>query len=100
MSQAVIALIGLLTGLLAGLISFLGLWAISAFMARTFDRETQPKLPWSVLILSLILKLPALFFGWQLNKSLGNPGPVAFGLGIMLVYSLAVVRVTLKPKTD
>lgn len=100
MSQPVIATIGLLTGLIAGAISFLGLWAISAFMARTFDRKTQPSVPWSVLIISLILKLPALFFGWQLNKSLGNPGPVAFGLGIMLVYSLAVVRVTLKQRSD
>ncbi len=62
-------------------------------MARAFDRETEPALPWVVLISSLILKVPALLFGWQLNNSLGHPAPVAFGLGIMLVYSLAVVRV-------
>jgi hypothetical protein len=80
------------TGIIAGAISAIGLWAVAYFMTRKFDPNLQPPLSPPVLIIALLFKLPALAIGYQVSVGLGTAGPPAFGAGIVLVYCLAVVR--------
>gem|GEM_PF-2948564 len=100
MSPTLQTAIALLTGGVSGIISFLGLWAGVYFFSHKFEPKPQPPLPIPVLISALILKFPALIGGWLYTRTLGTTGPLAFGLGIVLVYSLAVVRATLKSQHD
>jgi hypothetical protein len=92
--------IALLTGVFSGIISFLGLYAGVYLFSHKFEPKPQPPFPLPVLFSALILKFPALIAGWLYTRTLGTTGPLAFGLGIVLVYSLAVVRATLKSQND
>lgn len=100
MSPATIQISGFAIGAIAGIISILGLWAGVYFFTHKFEPNMQPPFPRPVLISALILKLPALVGGWLIARSLGTAGPVAFGLGIVLVYSLAVARIALQSRRD
>lgn len=100
MTPAAVASISFLTGAIAGIVSILGLWAAVYLFSRSFEPDMKPPVPFRVLILALILKVPALIAGWLFTRSLGTAGPAAFCLGIVLVYSLAVVRIALRSERN
>lgn len=95
MPDPIPAILSLLIGTVAGFISFLGLWGVVYLFTSKSEPETQRKVPASVLITSLILKLPALGIGFIGAKALSASGPAWFGLGIVLVYSGAVTKLVL-----
>lgn len=91
-----VSLLALFVGVVSGAVSFVGLWGISYFLAKRFEPETQPPIHPGVFLIALVLKVPALLMGWWFCAALGTPGLRSFGLGIVLVYSLAVALLAIR----
>ncbi|ARU39941.1 hypothetical protein CCB80_01820 [Armatimonadetes bacterium Uphvl-Ar1] len=90
MSHFFVTIFSLAIGTVAGTVSFLGLWGVVYLFTAKNEPKLQRKIPASVLITSLVLKLPTLGIGYYAVRSMGSPGPTVFALGIVLVYSAAV----------
>lgn len=93
MTPPLIAFVSTLLGLAFGLVGFVGLMGVMWILARKDSPETKPLLPPAVMIFALLSKLPLLAGGWLVVQGLGGPGPGCYGLGVLLVYCLAVWRV-------
>lgn len=96
MSANTIQVISFAIGAFSGSVSILGLWSLVYYISRKFEPNLKPPFPHTVMILALILKLPAIIYGWQYARSLGTTAYQSFGLGFVLVYCLAVVGIALR----
>lgn len=93
MTPILIALVSTALGLAMGLVGFVGIMGVMWILTRKDAGDTKPLLPPAVMIFALLSKLPLLAGGWLVVQGLGGPGPGCYGLGVLLVYCLAVWRV-------
>jgi hypothetical protein len=84
----------LVTGVLAGLVSFVGLWALTKFLSNMHETELSPHRPQWMMI--MLMKLPMLAGLYLIGMSAGKGADQWFGYGIALVYSCAVLWVAFK----
>ncbi len=93
MTPLLIAVVSSALGLSVGLVGFVGLMGVMWILTRNSSSDPKPLLPPAVMIFALLSKLPLLAGGWLVVQGLGGPGPGCYGLGVLLVYCLAVWRV-------